>query len=294
MFQILGIDTKICTECGQCVKECSMHLFIVGEDDIYFEDPAFNCIQCGHCVAVCPVNAILMEANEPSLEFPKPLGSNGGIESQALEVFLRSRRSVRRYKQDSIPEDTIEAILRLMSFAPSAHNNQAWEFLVLTNRVKIQRLVWITHSYVKSLKRKIDMGRLFKWFLPRQIRDLVTDQAIHDGLEEILTLIEAGEDPIFHNAPVVIVVHAQAFSTERMAGNDAGCCLMHGMLGAHALGLGTCWIGFAQEALNENKHAKEEFGIPAHSDITGVLVLGMPAVNFHRAPPRKTPKIRWS
>ncbi len=50
-----------------------------------------------------------------------------------LHDFLRSRRSVRRFKPDPIPDSVIERILTTAAYAPSAHNLQPWRFVVIKN-----------------------------------------------------------------------------------------------------------------------------------------------------------------
>ena len=47
--------------------------------------------------------------------------------------FLRSRRSIRRFKPDPIPDSVIERILTTATFAPSAHNLQPWRFVIVKN-----------------------------------------------------------------------------------------------------------------------------------------------------------------
>ena len=47
-----------------------------------------------------------------------------------LEV-ARTRRSIRRYIADPIPEADISSILEAGRWAPSANNSQPWEFIVL-------------------------------------------------------------------------------------------------------------------------------------------------------------------
>jgi nitroreductase len=69
--------------------------------------------------------------------------------------------------------------------------------------------------------------------------------------------------------------------------------LTYGMLAAHTRGLGTCWIGAAIRALNNNKKIKELLGISRHMKIAGVLTLGYPAVTYHRVPPRKPVNAKW-
>lgn len=48
-----------------------------------------------------------------------------------LHNFLRTRRSIRRFKSDPIPDYVIENILTTATFAPSAHNRQPWRFVIV-------------------------------------------------------------------------------------------------------------------------------------------------------------------
>ncbi|MBI1855416.1 MAG: nitroreductase family protein [Chloroflexi bacterium] len=50
-----------------------------------------------------------------------------------LHDFLHSRRSVRRFIADPIPDSVIERILTTAAFAPSAHNLQPWRFVIVKN-----------------------------------------------------------------------------------------------------------------------------------------------------------------
>ncbi len=51
-----------------------------------------------------------------------------------------TRRSVRSYTDEVVRSEQIEAILRAGMQAPSAHNQQAWEFVVVTDRDKLDEL----------------------------------------------------------------------------------------------------------------------------------------------------------
>ena len=50
-----------------------------------------------------------------------------------LHAFLRSRRSIRRFKSDPVSLDCIQRILETGIYAPSAHNLQPWRFAVITS-----------------------------------------------------------------------------------------------------------------------------------------------------------------
>jgi len=54
------------------------------------------------------------------------------------EIF--TRRSIRKYADKPVEKEKIERILRAGMQAPSAMNGQPWEFLVVQDKIKLQRL----------------------------------------------------------------------------------------------------------------------------------------------------------
>ncbi len=63
------------------------------------------------------------------------------------------------------------------------------------------------------------------------------------------------------------------------------------MLMAHALGLGSCWIGFAQAYLN-TAAGRQALGAPAGWVTVAPLIVGHPRTR--PAPvPRQEPAVRW-
>lgn len=57
----------------------------------------------------------------------------------ALEA-LRTRRSVRKYAPDPVPEEQVRLILEAAMLAPSAANQQAWHFVVVDDRGLLDRI----------------------------------------------------------------------------------------------------------------------------------------------------------
>lgn len=53
---------------------------------------------------------------------------------------LRARRNVRRYEDRAIPEDDLERILEAGRRTPSSMNQQAWDFVVVTDRDRLGEL----------------------------------------------------------------------------------------------------------------------------------------------------------
>jgi F420 biosynthesis protein FbiB-like protein len=55
-------------------------------------------------------------------------------------ALFKGRRSVRRFRDDPIPEDILAQVLEAATLAPSAHNSQPWRFAVLLSREVKERL----------------------------------------------------------------------------------------------------------------------------------------------------------
>ncbi len=57
----------------------------------------------------------------------------------ALEA-IRTRRSIRNFTGDPIPRQDLEALIDAARLAPSGHNEQPWDFIVITDRAMIDQL----------------------------------------------------------------------------------------------------------------------------------------------------------
>ena len=70
-----------------------------------------------------------------------------------LELYkaIRTRRSIRRYRPDSVPDQIIRKIIEASSWAPSSSNSQPWEFVVVRDGNTLERLSK-THAYADMLK----------------------------------------------------------------------------------------------------------------------------------------------
>ncbi|MFZ5855496.1 MAG: nitroreductase family protein [Chloroflexota bacterium] len=48
-----------------------------------------------------------------------------------LHAFLRTRRSIRRFKPDPVADEVISRVIATATYAPSAHNTQPWRFVIV-------------------------------------------------------------------------------------------------------------------------------------------------------------------
>ena len=298
-MKIIGMNKEKCIKCLECLKDCPASLFFkpptkAGEKrEVVFNDPYNSCIKCGHCISICPVKAIIFEDAEESYEFEGVKTPSSLINYEDLMKVLRSRRSIRRFKSEPVPKEDSEAILEAMRYAPSATNAQLWEYIVITDPQEIEKLQKCVIKMMKLARKALKLARIFKIFLSKRIKKLVSDPATKISLDEFLERTNNGEDRIFYNAPVIIITYAPVTGSKIMTAADAGIALTYGMLTAQARDLGTCWIGFAQEALNRFKKNKKFFRIPKKMNVNGVLIIGYPDVKYYRVPPRKKLKIKW-
>jgi nitroreductase len=77
-----------------------------------------------------------------------------------------TRRSIRDYTSQPIPDELVEKILRAGMQAPSASNQQAWQFVVLTSRPALNALAEVL-PYGKMLT-KAPLGIVVCGDLPRE------------------------------------------------------------------------------------------------------------------------------
>lgn len=68
----------------------------------------------------------------------------------AIDAIL-SRRSIRQYTTDPVPEKVIDELLAVAMSAPSASNQQPWHFVVISERGLLEAISQV-HSYANMLK----------------------------------------------------------------------------------------------------------------------------------------------
>ncbi|MGL4344632.1 MAG: nitroreductase family protein [Cellulosilyticaceae bacterium] len=64
---------------------------------------------------------------------------------------IQSRRSIRQFKSDAIPEDMVSTILEAGFYAPTGHNKQPWHFVVINDAHTFEQIMAI-HPYTIMLK----------------------------------------------------------------------------------------------------------------------------------------------
>jgi nitroreductase/NAD-dependent dihydropyrimidine dehydrogenase PreA subunit len=296
-MKIAGINREACTLCGACAQECCADLFRMKTEPggkkawMVREDPHGWCTGCGHCLAVCPQDAIQWEDAESTLEPAGIEHPENFCSYEALLPFLQSKRSVRRYRAQEPGREQITAVLEAMRWAPTGHNLQANRYLAITDRRVLQSITDHTIEGFRKFRTVIRLRKLLKPFLPRNLYKVLDSPGLLEGVDAMIYQREQGKDPILFDAPAVIVVYYPEMGALSLL--DPTIAFTYGMLAAHALGLGSCWIGFAIQSLYKNKTMHNLLGVPSNMIIAGVMTLGYPLPVYHRIPPRNPLQVRW-
>ena len=173
---------------------------------------------------------------------------------------IKERRSIRKYLDRPVPKETIEEILAIANWAPSAHNAQPWRFIVLADG---------------SVKRKLADAMAGSW----------ADDMAKDGVtvkpEKLKVKVER-----FATAPVLILAcltmdgmrkfpDEQRQNIERdSAMQSLGAALQNLLLAAHVKGLGACWFvapAFCKESV------RTVLTIPDNVEPEALFAMGYPA-----------------
>lgn len=59
---------------------------------------------------------------------------------------IKTRRSVRSFKSDQIPQDVLTRVLNAARIAPSGSNRQPWKFIVIKERERIKKMAQLCHN----------------------------------------------------------------------------------------------------------------------------------------------------
>ncbi len=71
---------------------------------------------------------------------------------------IEGRRSIRRFKDDPVPRDKLEAVLRAASLAPSGKNRQPWRFIVVEGASKPEMIRLMREGLAGEIAKGEDPG----------------------------------------------------------------------------------------------------------------------------------------
>src|SRR3990172_9809540 len=115
-----------------------------------------------------------------------------------LDVLV-SRKSIRRYKPDPIPDEMLDKILEAARWAPTGKNYQPWRFVVIRDQE--------TRNKIGDLAKVGSGARMTAWYCLGHMQERF--MKIEDPVKraEVLRFMYSGEVSEFAKvAPVVIAI----------------------------------------------------------------------------------------
>ena len=186
------------------------------------------------------------------------------IAAMDLVEAIHGRRSTRAFTSQSVSGAVLQKLIDAAIHAPSAVNLQPWHFTVVRNAGLMDR---ISASSKNHMLAGIREGKN-----PEAFEQHLKDPNFH----------------IFYHAPVLVVISAR---TVQWGTEDVALAAENLMLAAHGEGLGTCWIGFAQQWL-ATEEGKRLIEVAPDCMPIAPIIVGYP----HGLPPavaRNPPIIHW-
>ncbi|MCR6547020.1 nitroreductase family protein [Dehalobacterium formicoaceticum] len=182
-----------------------------------------------------------------------------------MEVLecINTKRSGRAYTDELISQETLHNLIELGTKASNGSGLESWGFVIMQDKAEIDSLSERTKQYLADNLEK------YPYF--HQYESWLTNPKFH----------------VFNHANTVLVIygntesHWHVYDCSLAAGNI--------MLAAHSMGIGTCWIGFAEPILN-TKEFKKKHGVPEEYELVSTLSMGYMKVALP-SPKRKKPII---
>jgi len=269
----ITIDPETCTCCGTCADVCTMAIIEQPEEGALprvKKEKSGMCISCGQCEVYCPTGAITQDSATAGSRTGAELAASGTILPGPLGMFMKNRRSIRKYQAKPVPKETIEAVLDIARYAPSAMNGQPVGWLVIGG-ADVRQVAGLTVDYMRELVK--------------------TDHPLSAYAPRFIAGWDNGTDVICHRAPHLLVAHIPADNP--MASNDAIIALTHVDIAAPAFGLGTCWAGLVAMASFSYKPLQDFLALPKDRVPAYAMMLGYPKYKPHQIPVRKPLQVTW-
>jgi nitroreductase len=198
-----------------------------------------------------------------------------------LDTAIKARRSIRKYREEEIPQGLLEEVLETALWAPSGMNRQDWELVVVRGEQRDRLLEIVARSQ--------------EHILPH-LKKLFSEKILNISLQVFRN---------FGGAPAVVLVYIPGEVVRCDQGLDeraryhlefhrynrllsAAALIQNLLLAAYSRGLGTCWMTgpkYVEKEINRFLEITDK-------ELVSIIPIGYPDQS-PPAPPRKEKVIRW-
>ncbi|NLT95298.1 MAG: nitroreductase [Clostridia bacterium] len=189
---------------------------------------------------------------------------------------IMERRSIRQFLDKEVPNEDLEEIIRIASWAPSGANQQMWKFIIVKNKNILDQMSRLVADKIDRLAEETGYS------------ELVRMKAYSTFFNKAPATIAVFMEPYKNKAEEVL--RAAGYSEERLQrlrGNagiqSIGAVIQNILLAAHAKGYGTCWMCAPIIAAPEIEKILE---VEEPWQLKALIPIGKPA-SIPKAPSRK-------
>ncbi|MCX8131714.1 MAG: nitroreductase family protein [Clostridia bacterium] len=287
MSSKLSINQNQCINCKICVSTCPAKVFAATDNKVSIQQQKeLFCINCGDCISVCPKEAI-SNSEIAAEDFQK---DNINFQPEIFLDFLKFRRSVRSYKSNTLSEYEKNYLEQIASFVPKGGHTQSIRntgIVIVENNDLIEKITDYTYEYMSELKKKLSSV----WMkIPKAFSTSFRDN-IDSTIKRIELALSAKEQNInllTYNSPSLILLHCE--KNNPISRENLTVMQYQLMLGAEALNLGTCFLGWVSFAMQSYKVKKSDklkiiydlLKIPGGRELSGVFSIGQKTTLYRK------------
>lgn len=237
-----------------CLRDCIVGCLKFNSEKFpeYVEGGENMCVACQHCFAVCPVGALTFGDRDPKNSDVAGYGN-----SEELLRLIGTRRSIRHYKAQDIPAETISKLTEMLAYTPKGGNANTLHFSIVGSLKKMQEISQLTREKISALDTPL--AKILKGYYDK------------------------GMDFVYRGAPSMIAVSVNLSRAVPGCENaDPIIALSYLDLYAQSLGVGTLWTDAALSVAKEIPEIQAMLKIPEGYSLNYIMLLGLPDVKYHR------------
>ncbi|MDB0440206.1 nitroreductase [Clostridioides difficile] len=252
---IIEVNKELCIGCGLCKNDCPVNNIVIENKKSVIKKQ--DCLMCGHCAAICPKEAITLTGfDEPPIE----LTNKPNLDSDELLMAIKSRRSIRKFKDKEVSSEIVKQIIEAGRYTPSAKNSQDVSYIILDNK--------------KAMYEK-EAVKFFRKIKP------IANIAVKYSKE-----VEIDDNFFFKHAPIAIMI----VTKDKISGSLAASNMA---LMAESYGLGVLFSGYFSDVANNSLKLKKLLSLKHRDHILTTLVIGYPDVKYRRTAQKEAASVRY-
>jgi nitroreductase len=163
--------------------------------------------------------------------------------------------------------------LDIARYAPSGINRQPVDWSVVMGKDKVHDLGDLISKWMEGLlSAKSPMAESFNFF-------------------RLVESWKKGKDLICRDAPCIVT--AYGFKDDPMVPQSCTISGEYLELAAFGLGLGACWAGYVNMAINMSEEVRKFTGLSSRAYAGAVMMVGYSKYRYSRIPARNIPRVIW-